>query len=205
MNEWKIFDKTAIDVKSDSEWIEEEERLINWSENPIFEKQSLNYISITFIYVDVDKNIVGVAKTNIDIEKHDAYSLLYKSDFVEKIEVAKNPIKMRSDTKDTWLEKTYCFEDAVIYNGVDGSEHRFTMNPILFSIDNTAKISNSLTIVHDLYELIVIMREVKDITRLKSILKDHSTKGKTKKVRISDDSPKEYLHVRQGRRKTHKR
>jgi len=196
-NEWKIVNH--ID-DADSDWIEEEDQLLNWTETPDFEKRPLSQIAATFIYVDTDNTEVGIIKTTIDL---DHLSTLHKTALFDKVKKAAKPNAIfgrcdagESDSGSTdWSEKTYYFEDAAIYSipinheQIDKFEPKTICKPLQFSKDTSAvKIASSLAVFHDLYEIFVIMREAK-----KSILKTDTKSGKTKKVRISDDSPNEYV------------
>jgi hypothetical protein len=106
-------------------------------------------------------------------------------------------------------EKTYIFEDAAIYHisndheTIDAINTKQVWTTIHFHKD-VEKIPNSLLVFQDLSEIFVIMREVKR----RGLLKDGSRPGKTKKVRISDDSPKEYVFSKlnpvSGKRRTQK-
>lgn len=197
-----------------SNWIEEEERLIHWSENLDFVKRPLNNIAMTFIYIDNEKCISGMLRTSIytNMVKNITSSLLNKTEFFDKVNVAKTPTRLFADTKSRpWLEKSYEFDDAAIYtilhenDRIDHIKKTTSFTPIVFSSDN-AKIPNSISVFHDLYEIIVIMREVCSV-EIKSILRIVGSKtSKTKKVHISDDLPKKYVYVKNhpvsGKRKT---
>ena len=196
--------KKSIITKTD--WIEEEDRLLNWAENPVFEKQPLHSITLTFIYLNADRTVVGIAKNTIELEKREQLSsILRRSVFFDKVSSAKNPILLFPDptkcdeigeTPDDWLSKNYIYECASLFNlsldyesNSDFSNNK--MNDIVFNAE-FAKIPNALILFHDQYELFVIMREK---IELKSILNKKPKQGvrKTKKVRISDDLPREFL------------
>ena len=211
-NKWQIINKST---RVESKWIEEEENLLNWAENPKFEKQPLTQIAIKFIYVSSETLDVGILHTSIKLDPQETKSILHKSIFFNKINEAKTP-KMLFDKdicdKNKWLEKSYIFDSAAIYSiPIDHELNHFTQNipltPLTFSKD-IEKINYSLSVFHDLYEIIVIMRYVKNTIGLKSIIKDGIKIGKTKKVRISDDSPKEYVFSKMnpvsGKRRTKK-
>ena len=213
-NIWQIINKSTRRVESN--WIEEEEYILNWAENPNFEKQPLNQIPIKFIYVNSEAFGEGILKTSINLEPQQQFSILHKSVFFDKINEAKIPkMLFKNDIcdKNEWLEKSYMFDTAAIYSISIGHEQinqfypTIPFTPLNFSND-IAKINCSLSVFHDLYEIIVIMREVKNLICLKSIIKDGSKIGKTKKVRISDDSPKEYVFSKlrpvSGKRRTKK-
>jgi len=211
---WKYVDpKTPIIEKSN--WIDEEEELLNWAENPIFEKQPLNYITLTFLYVNLEPTIVGVAKTSIEIDTREMSSELKKSVFFDKVNSAKHPKLLFGDNiSEEWLEKKYIFKDASMFHLSLDHEHisdfrNNKMVDVVFQKD-FIKIPNALSIFHNISEIFVIMREDVDPPNvkpgLKSILKKSIT-GKTKKVRISEDSPKEFVFssskpVRKTRRLT---
>ena len=218
-NAWQIINKSNSRFESNPKWIEEEEDLLNWAENPNFEKQPLKQIAVTFIYVSSDTSnakleyiCTGILHTFIKLDPHEHYSILHKSDFFDKITQAKSPKTLFDDDtyKSDWLEKTYMFDNAAIYCIPIDHEQinpKSTFTQLNFSKD-TVKIHCSLSVFHDLYEVVVIMREVKNVVRLKSIIKDGTKMGKTKKVRISDDSPKEFVFSKMrpvsGKRRTKK-
>ena len=198
---WKCVDakKTIIEK---SNWIEEEEELLNWAENPIFEKQPLDHITLTFLYVNLEPTIVGVAKTFMKIERREMSSVLKKSEFFNKVNSAKHP-KLLFDDKvsDEWLDKKYTFKDASMFHlSLDHENISDFRNNKMIDIafqKDFIKIPNALTILHNISEIFVIMREEVDPPNekigLKSILKNKSIIGKTKKVRISEESPKQFV------------
>ena len=210
---WQIMNKSIIQK---TDWMEEEDFLLDWAENANFEKYPLSKIAITFIYVNIDQSIVGVAKTSIELEKRERSAVLHRSDFFDKVRSANNPISIlensREDNANNWLNKKYIFEDAAIYHvqndheNIDNINKTQSWNSIHFHKD-VEKIPISLLVFQDLSEIFVIMREVKKAGGLKSTMND-SRIGKTKKVRISDDSPKEFVFSKlnpvSGRRRTHK-
>jgi hypothetical protein len=220
-NIWQIINKSTKRVES--KWIEEEENLLNWAENPNFEKQPLKQIAIKCIYVSsdiLDTKIghigEGILQTSIKLEPQEHFSILHKSEFFNKINEAKTPKMLFGNDvceNNKWLEKSYTFDNAAIYSIPIDHEQINQFDPnvpftqLNFSKD-IAKIHCSLSVFHDLYEIIVIMREVNTVLGLKSIIKDTTKMGKTKKVRISDDSPKEYLFSKtrpvSGKRRTKK-
>lgn len=215
-HKWDIHNKYILEK---SDWIENEDILLDWAENATFEKMPLDKIAITFIYVNVDHNVAGVAKTFIDLEKRERSSILHKSEFFNTVKIANNP-KLIFDknvqsecsfdashpdvsreyhklTETGWLEKTYIFEDAATFHVSNNHETIDNINPqqLVSSIQfhkDYEKIPSALLVFQDLFEIFVIMQEAKPISKLKSILKDGSTISKTKKVRISDVSPKEF-------------
>ena len=227
-NIWQIINKSTLRIES--KWIEEEENILNWAENPNFEKQPLTQITIKCIYVidfsttcaspeyfaNSESLGAGVLKTSIKLDPQQHSSILHKSAFFDKINEAKNP-KMLFDNDicdiNKWLKKSYTFDNAAIYSiSIDHEQinqfnPKLPFTPLIFSND-IAKINCSISVFHDLYEIIVIMREVKNTIGLKSIIKDVTKMGKTKKVRISDDSPKEYVFSKlrpvSGKRRTKK-
>jgi len=189
-NEWQIVNHIT---DANSNWIEEEDKLLTWAETPDFEKRPLSQIAATFIYVNNNNEEVGIIKTSIQL---DHLSTLHKTALFDKVKKAAKPNENISGLGPTdWSEKTYFFDDAAIYSipinheQIDKFEPKTTCKPLHFSKDpDVVKIECSLEVFHDLYEIFVIMREVK-----KSILKTDSKSGKTKKVRISDDSPNKYV------------
>lgn len=227
MNEWTI-------KSSKSDWINEEERLLNWVETPDFHKQPLDSIAMTFIYTDTEQSVVGMLSTEISLEPIDRSSFLHRDTFLAKINTAKKPNNVISDVFDDWLKKTYVFDDVAIYSVPFDHEETTPpakMSSLHFSKD-VAKIPSCLSVFADLYEITVIMREAdlrpSSVNPIKSILKPFSDKesfnsyspsnnhsilrsgivqncpidnqtltsnkrGKTKKVRISNDLPKEYI------------
>ena len=196
-----------------SSWIEEEEFILNWAENPVFEKQPLKSIAISFIYININNEIVGILKSSIELEKQHSSSILHQSDFLDKINIAKNPISINEGNKHNWLEKSYMFKDTIIYYpSNEQTMHNPSSFQSLYFSNDIAKIPNSISILHDLYEIVVIMREIKPPIVLKSIIKpasNNSPGGKTKKVRISEDSPKEIVYINnksplKSKRKTRK-
>jgi hypothetical protein len=198
---WKYIDaKRSIIEKSN--WIEEEEELLNWAENPIFEKQPLDHIILTFLYVNLESTIVGVAKTFMETETREMSSGLKKSDFFDKVNSAKHPKLLFGDkVSEEWLDKKYTFKDASMFHLSLDHENisDFRNNKMIdmgFQKD-FIKIPNALTILHNISEIFVTMREEVDPPNvnpgLKSILKNKSTIGKTKKVRISEESPKQFV------------
>lgn len=208
--EWRIIDKTES-ISDNLKWIDEEDMLLKYSDEPIFEKRPLDKISATFIYVDFSGDVVGVLKTKIDLEKRINVSVIHRSEFSDKINAAKNPKVIINDVGLEWIKKSYIFDSAASYSvpidheNIDEFEPKKELMPFEFSKD-TAKISSSLMVFQDLYEIVIIMREESAVK--KSILKDHSLSGKTKKVRISEDSPKQYMysktHPVSGKRRTKK-
>ena len=64
-NKWQIINKST---RVESKWIEEEENLLNWAENPKFEKQPLTQIAIKFIYVSSETLDVGILHTSIKLD-----------------------------------------------------------------------------------------------------------------------------------------
>jgi len=197
-NAWKI-----VNEKRESKWIEEEEFLLNWAENPTFEKQPLSNIQVTFVYIDEnDQNIVGVTQTTMELKKRERSSILNRSTFFEQIDHAKKPKTIFTDDDECnsfeWLNKTYTFYDAAIYSipndpdNIDKYDMKTTFDPLHFSKD-TIKINSTLDIFHDLYEIVVIMKRENVSYTLKSILKDGTKINRTKKVQISEDLPREYL------------
>lgn len=206
-NSWQIIHKSIIQK---TDWIEEEDLLLDWAENTNFEKYPLNKISMTFVYVDLEHSVVGVAKSFIELEKRERSSILHRSDFFDKVRFANNPSSLLdAGIRSEWSEKTYTFEDAAIYHvpndheTIDNINTKQLWTDIHFHKD-VEKIPNSLLVFQDLSEIFVIMREVKR----RGVLKDGSKMGKTKKVRISDDSPKEYVFSKlnpvSGKRRTQK-
>ena len=218
-NEWQIIDNsTETSYIYESKWIEEEERILDFAENPILKKMPLNHIALTFIYTNVDKEIVGISKTNITLEQKDLDSILNHALFLDKINTAKNLntisqyvikthqqspnvfIKPNSNLSEPWLQKTYDFEDAILYSvstdNINTNKVHFNKSVLPINCSNhekqTTKIVGSLKIFHDLYEIIIIMREIQH--EIKSIMKNNTKMSKTKKVRISDDSPKKYIY-----------
>jgi hypothetical protein len=201
---WKIIDSDNREDISSS-WIEEEEFILNWVEHPVFEKKSLESIAISFIYINIDDEIVGILKSSVNLEKQHSNSILHQSVFLDKVNIAKNPISINEDNKHNWLEKSYMFKDTIIYypSNEQNTHNPSSFHPLYFSND-IAKIPNSISVLHDLYEIVVIMREIKPTILLKSIIKpatNNSTGGgggggKTKKVRISEDLPKEIIYVK---------
>lgn len=210
---WQIIDRNTPYI-DESNWIEEEDRLLNFAENPIFEKQPLNSIAFIFLYKDLDNNVVGVSRTTAHLDKRERYSILHRAEFADKVNVAKTPNKIYQPCiEDRWIEKQYQFEDAGIYcvpvdsDNITEYEPITIFLPLQFSKD-IAKISSSLIPFHDLYEILVIMREDKPPATIKSILKDGTKMGRTKKVRISDESPNKVLFYNSkpvaGKRRTNK-
>lgn len=180
----------------DEDWIEEEERLLNWSETPDFNKHPLNKIAATFIYTDADQNVVGVLKTEIAVEPKQRSSLLHRSTFMAKINAAINPDSViPGSVIPDWSKKTYTFNDVAIYCVPLDHEEINTYIPttkitaLQFSND-VAKIPTALTVFEDLYEISVIMREAKSILKQTN---SSNRQGKTKKVHISNELPKEYV------------
>lgn len=202
-----------------SNWIEEEERILNWAENPNFNKQSLQNIAISFIYVNLDDEIVGILKSSIALEKQHSSSILSQSIFADKVNIAKNPISLplhygeNKDTKNIWLEKSYILRDSIIFHASNEPNENKppAFHPLYFSND-IVKIPNSISVFHDLYEIVIIMRETRPAVILKSIIKKSEIGGngggcggKTKKVRISEESPKEIAYVLSSRSSSSKR
>jgi hypothetical protein len=210
-NKWKI-----VNEKTESNWIEEEEFLLNWAENPKFEKTPLSNIQVTFIYVGNDHNIVGVTKTTIDLKIRERSSLLDRSEVFEQIDHARHPNTLFEEDQSRsleWLNKSYIFYEAVIYSipddpdNVDKYDMKTTFDPLHF-VKDTIKINSTLDIFQDLYEIVVIMQQENDSYTLKSILKDGTKINRTKKVQISEELPKEYLFSKRDpvsrKRKTRK-
>ena len=229
---WKIIGNNKF--IDNSNWIKEEENLLEWSENLTFIKQPLKYIAITFIYT-VDDCLSGMLRTNIPIEPfNSSTSVLNKTIFCDAVNAAKTPKSLITNidtdngidvlpTKQSssslrmnpnqWLENTYDYRDAAIYNIINKTDHidhidtdaPFVpiVSPYTCKSDIVVKIPNSIEVFHDLYEIVVIMQPASSIgsqsymqNGLKSILRDGSKIGKTKKVHISDDSPKKYVYMK---------
>jgi hypothetical protein len=209
--EWRIIGKTESFVDN-LKWIEEEEMLLQYSDNPVFETQPLDNIRATFLYVDFDSNVVGILKTAIDLEKRYNLSILHRSDFFDKINVAKTPKVIVGDMVPEWCKKSYLFDSAASYSlpvnhdNIDVFNPKRELHSFEFAKD-TAKISSTLMVFHDLYEIVIIMREENVIK--KSILKKYSNTGKTKRVSISEECPKQYVfsktHPVTGKRRTKKK
>jgi hypothetical protein len=214
---WQIIYRNTPYV-DDSNWIEEEDRLLHFAENPIFEKQSLDNIAFVFIYTDLENNIVGASRTTAPLNKRVMSSILRQQEFTDKVNTAKTPsnIFKQIDTNgvNDWMEKQYVFNDANIYcvpvdsDNISDYQPLNTFKPLQFSKDVT-NISSSLIPFHELYEILIIMREEKPFASIKSILKDGTTRGKTKKVRISDELPNKFVYSRfhgvvAGKRRTKK-
>ena len=237
--EWQIVNKNTPYI-NDSDWMKEEERLLDFAEKPAFEKQPLDHIALTFLYVDSDRNIIGVAKSTIHLNVGEQYSRLNETVFFNKVNVAKKPKHIFSknieiefartpeldtsvgvrglpkgevtredlSSKDNadWLEKAYTFECATLYSVPIGHENINIYEPSrelspLYFHKNTAKILGSLIIFHDLYEIVILMREEK--TELKSIMKTgclRSSSTFTKKVRFPPVLTNE--RTTRGKRKT---
>ena len=183
---------------SDSDWIEEEEKLIHWAENPNFGKTPLDHIALTFVYTNGDKTVVGISKTIMELETQNAFSILHQTSFFDKVHIAKNPFKFEpepeNDGNPEWLKKAYTFDESILCHiAIDTDSNnmfdpKVLVTPLQFSND-IAKISSSRVELKDLYEIVVIMREVTPVPlpELKSILKSGSKPGKTKKVRIDEN------------------
>jgi len=215
---WDIHNKYILEK---SNWIENEDILIDWAENANFEKTPLNKIAATFIYVNAEHVVAGVAKTFIDLEMRERSSILHKTAFFNTVKIANNPKSIfdKNPSKDIdldeWLSKTYTFEDAATFHvsvdheTIDNINPKQLVIPLSFNKDYE-KIPSALSVFQDLFEIFVIMREAKPMhnTKLKSILRDGSSNGKTKKVRISDASPNEFVFSKSspvvGKRKTRK-
>ena len=214
--EWKIIGNGKF--IDNSNWIQEEENLLEWSENLTFIKQPLKYIAITFIYT-VDDCLSGMLRTSIPIDSfNSSTSVLNKTVFCDAVNAAKNPkslitnMDMDNGNHNQWLENTYDYRDAAIYNIIskaDNIDHIDTDTPFVpiaspytCKSDIIVKIPNSIVVFHDLYEIVVIMQPSSAASQsytgvgLKSILRDGSKIGKTKKVHISDDSPKKYVFMK---------
>ena len=194
---------------SESEWIEEEEKLIHWAENPNFEKTPLNHIALTFVYTNKDKTVVGIAKTIMELENKNTFSILHRTSFFDKVHIAKNPSTFDADGNAEWLKPPYTFDESMLCQiEIDANSNKVFNPKVLFTplhfSNDIAKISRSRVDLKDLYEIVVIMREVPPVnpTELKSILKTGSKPGKTKKVRIDENV---YLVAKSNkRRKTRK-
>jgi hypothetical protein len=190
---WKYIDNAIIEK---SNWIDEESQLLNWADNPKFEKVPLNHINMKFLYLNPNRELVGIAKTIAELEN----SRLNKSIFFDNINYAKNPKQIftgKDSDKNEWLNKKYLFDEASIYHlPIDyetvESVHKHTIADINF-IKDEVKIPNSIILFHDFSEIFIIMREEPKLVEIKSILKSKTSSGKTKKVRISDDLPKEFI------------
>jgi hypothetical protein len=213
-NEWQL-----LSTENNSKWIEEEELLLDFAENSKLTKTPLENIALTFVYTDLDRFIVGVSKTTIQLEKKEKSSILHHSIFIDKMNTAKNLTSIFPEELDkhNWLQKSYEFEDAALYSIDDTHPNKTTFNKRILPISiskTTTQILASLTIFHDLYEIIILMREYGSSLDLlpdenlrlqvdtnspqlstspKSILKDISKKNtKTKKVRFYMRNMSEY-------------
>ena len=197
---------------SDSGWIEEEEKLIHWAENPNFEKTPLDHIALTFVYTNGDKTVVGISKTIMELETQNTFSILHQTSFFDKINVAKKPFTFETynDGNPEWLKKSYTFDESILCHiAIDTDSNnlfdpKVLVTPLQFSND-IAKISSSRVELKDLYEIVVIMREATPVPppELKSILKTDSKPGKTKKVRIDENV--HFVAKSNKKRKTKKR
>ena len=188
--EWQIVNRnTPLD---DSDWIKEEEWLLEFAENPVFEKQPLDKIAMTFLYVDSESSIVAITKSTIRLDVGEKSSRLNETDFSDKVKAAKTPKRIFPENcNENWLDKTYLFESASLYSVPVSHETMVNyepareLSPLSFH-KNTAKILGSLIIFHDLYEIVIVMREEK--TELKSIMKTGdirpSAAAFTKKLRF---------------------
>ena len=188
--EWQLVNRnTPLD---DSDWIKEEEWLLEFAENPVFEKQPLDKIAMTFLYVNSESTIVAITKSTIHLDIGEKSSRLNETAFYDKVKVAKNPKRILTEDSDAnWLDKTYLFESASLYSVPVSHETMVNyepareLSPLSFH-KNTAKILGSLIIFHDLYEIIIVMREEK--TEMKSIKKTGGIRpgssALTKKVRF---------------------
>jgi hypothetical protein len=185
--EWQLVNRnTPLD---DSDWMKEEEWLLEFAENPVFEKQPLDKIAMTFLYVDSGSSIVAITKSTICLDVGEKSSRLNEPAFSDKVKAAKTPKRIFTEDGDaTWLDKTYLFESASLYSVPVSHETMGHYEPAreLSPLKNTAKILGSLIIFHDLYEIVIVMREEK--TELKSIMKTGdirpSSAALTKKVRF---------------------
>jgi len=212
---WQIIDRNTPYI-DDSNWIEEEERLLQFAETPVFEKQPLDNIAFVFLYTDLENNVVGASRTTVVLDKREMLSILHRHEFMDKINTAKLPSKIFHPINyhNHWIEKQYVFGDAGIYcipvdsNNISNYQPLTIFVPLQFSKD-MAKISSALIPFHELYEILIIMREEKPSASnsyaltnslrncpIKSILKNGTTMGKTKKVRISDELPNEVVFSR---------
>jgi hypothetical protein len=188
--DWKIV--SARHFIDNSNWIEEEERLINWTDDLNLTKQPLDAITITFIYVDSERFITGMLRSDFPLatlKTTASFTAVFnKSALFDTINTAKSPSALFVDKESLpWLFKSYEYEDMGIYTVNERDAVLF--GPIVFSGD-IAKIPNSIALLHDLYEIVVIMREVPVI--VKPALR--SVGSKTKKVRISDNLPTKYIY-----------
>ena len=203
------FTNKREDSGSGSDWIEEEEKLIHWAENPNFEKTPLDHIALTFVYTNGDKTVVGISKTIMELEPQNTFSILHRTSFLDKINVAKKPFTFETynDGNPEWLKKSYTFDESILCHiAIDTDSNnlfdpKVLVTPLQFSND-VAKISSSRVELKDLYEIVVIMREATP-PELKSILKTDSKQGKTKKVRIDENV--HFVAKSNKKRKTKKR
>ena len=216
--EWSVVELAEFYNESES-WIEEEDRLLKWAESPIFEKQPLSKIAMNCIYIDLSNAVTGILKTAIELEPCGLLSKIYRSDFFDKIHIAKTPksIFRNSTEYKSWMEKSYLFDDSVLFSipieheQIEHFDRKIPFEPLHFSKD-VLKLPAASIVFHDLYEIVVILREAKPTTTLKSSVASSSSSernsGKTKKVRISDDLPKEYVFSNMvpvsGKRRTRK-
>jgi hypothetical protein len=207
--EWQIVVQNTPYI-DDSKWMEEEEWLLDFAENPVFEKQPLDHIALTFLYIDAadHSNIVGVTKSTIRLDVCDRSSRLIESEFFDKVNTAKHPKRIFAENEHCdWFEKSYRFESASLYSlpisheNMNDYEPARELSPLCFH-KNTAKILSSLVIFHDLYEIVVVMREEK--TALKSILKTSTGSAFTKKVRFPSNISNEKMVLARRKRKTQK-
>jgi hypothetical protein len=163
-------------------WLQEEERLLELIAENAFHRTPLAKLPASFYYINPDNEIVHIFKTHIEFDSKTAIDW----------DVFYSVVKSAS----SWNDKQYVFEDAALhhisidYGSIDVFNPAKSLHRILSN--NPISLEPSLAVFHDLSELFVFMRESLP-PRHKSILKSNGSAvkvagGKTKKVRISEQS-----------------
>ena len=183
---------------AENDWIQEEELLLKFAESETFNAVPLEEIQVTIIYVDRNQDIVDAIDQLLPLKMESHKSVLEWAELKRHIDSHLKHNGMR-----------YLFTDLSYYHLSFGYDQIDVFNPsnqiTKLEKDKNIKIVETLPILHDISQIFVIMREVIPTpakNSLKSILKNGSKIGKTKKVRISENSPEVFASSRRSTRKT---
>jgi len=187
-------------MPQEDDWIKEEELLLKFAESGTFNVESLEEIQVTIIYVDRTHDIVDAVDGMLPLLTNPAS----RKSILEWTE-----LKQYIDSRLKHNGLRYLFTDLSYYHLAISYDQLDVFNPstqlIKLEKDKNIKIVETLPILHDISQIFVILREVipaPSKNSLKSILKTGSKIGKTKKVRISENSPEVFASSRRSTRKT---
>jgi len=187
-------------MSQEDDWIREEEILLKFAESETFNTVPLEEVQVTLIFVDRTLDIVDAVDEQLPLRGiPDTHKSI--------LEWAH--LKQRIDSHLTHNGLRYLFTDLSQYHLSIGYDQLDVFNPskqlTKLEKDKDIKFAETLPILHDISQIFVILREVIPTptkNSLKSILKNGSKIGKTKKVRISETSPEIFASSRRTTRKT---